>query len=399
MPPFIYRLVRAVGEKASHAGLPLYLVGGPVRDLLLGRPMVDLDLVVEGDASTLAFEVAKELGGEVISYHRFGTASVKIDQQRLDIATARHETYPRAGALPSVTPSSIEEDLKRRDFTINAIAITLSGPKLYRLLDPTGGRLDLERRLLRVLHDGSFRDDATRILRAARFEQRLSFRLESKTHQLLLRAVEEGMLTTVSADRLRRETELILREERPDLILARAGELGLMSGLHNPLGNVSWLKALTYPEGKREPLEYLAALAHPLTAEEGEAFIARLNMSSRWATVIRDAISLRETEKRLREPALSTTLLCQLLDRLSPASITARASLTSDPLVRQRLEQYLDHLRHVKPRLTGKDLLALGYPQGPRIGQILHRLRAARLEGRLVSRQQEVDLAKQCLVG
>ena len=202
-------------------------MGGPVRDLLLGRPAVDLDLVMEGDAATLAFEVAKELAGEVVSYRQFGTATVKVDQQRLDLVTARRETYLRPGALPKVTPSAIEDDLHRRDFTINAMAIRLSKPSPGQLLDPTGGMEDLERGLIRALHRGSFRDDATRILRAIRYGARLDFCLESDTKEWLLHALEEGILATVSANRLRREVGLILRGDRPVAILRQAGELGV----------------------------------------------------------------------------------------------------------------------------------------------------------------------------
>ena len=398
LTPAAYRLLRGVGELASRSDAPLYLVGGPVRDLLLGRPAVDLDLVVEGDAATLAFEVAKTLAGDVISYRQFGTATVKVDQQRLDLVTARRETYLRPGALPKVTPSTIEDDLHRRDFTINAMAIGLSKPNSGRLLDPTGGMEDLGRGLIRTLHGGSFRDDATRIMRAIRYEARLAFRLEPDTKEWFLHALKEGILATVSADRLRREVDLILKEEKSVATLRRAGQLGILRSLYEPLGDASWLEALAPDEGKEEPLLYLAALAYPLSAREGEAFIARLNMPVRWAAAVRDLIALKDSEERLAAQDMSNVLLCRLLEGRSHAAIKALTYLTPSAAVRDHLSRYLDHLRYVKPLLRGKDLMDLGVPQGPKVGQILCRLKDARLEGQVTTRKEETDLAKKYLV-
>ena len=378
--------------------MPLYLVGGPVRDLLLDRPAKDLDLVVEGDAASLAFEVAKELAGEVTSYRQFGTATVKVDQMRLDLATARRETYPRPGALPQVKPSTIDEDLKRRDFTINAMAIGLSEPGLGRLLDPTSGLKDLELGQIRALHPQSFQDDATRMLRAVRYEQRLSFHLEPETQDWLLQDLEEGMLATVSADRLRREVDFMLKEEWPATVLMRAGQLEILRKLYQPLRDASWLRSLDQQGKKEEPLFYLAALAYPLRPQEGEALIARLNMLKRWATTVRDIIYLKEIEQPLAAQDLSASSLCRLLNGRSHASTKALACLTPRTLVRDRSAQYLDHLRYVKPMLRGRDLLALGVPQGPKVGQILQELKDARLEGRVTTRKEETDLARKYLV-
>ena len=397
LAPAACRLLRGIRELASRSDIPLYLVGGPVRDLLLGRPAVDLDLVMEGDAATLAFEVAKELAGEVVSYRQFGTATVKVDQQRLDLVTARRETYLRPGALPKVTPSAIEDDLHRRDFTINAMAIRLSKPSHGQLLDPTGGMEDLERGLIRALHRGSFRDDATRILRAIRYEVRLDFCLESDTKEWLLHALEEGILATVSADRLRREVGLILRGDRPVAILRQAGELGVLRSLYKPLGDASRLEALASDEGKEEPLLYLAALAHPLSAREGEAFIARLSMPVRWAAAVRDLIVLRDSEGQLAAKELSPALLSRLLDNRSHAAVKALTYLTPSAVVRDHLNRYLGHLRYVKPLLRGGDLMDMGVPQGPKVGQILSKLKDARLEGRVTTRKEETDLAMKYL--
>ena len=377
--------------------MPLYLVGGPVRDMLLGRTSADLDLVVEGDATRLATEVAQDLAAEVVTHRRFGTATINVDQQRLDLATARHETYSRPGALPKVTPGTINEDLRRRDFTINAMALGLSDPRTGELLDPLAGTADLEQGLIRVMHPGSFRDDATRIFRAVRYEQRLSFRLEPDTQRYLTQALDEGMLATVSADRLRRELGLMLSEEQPLQALMRAGNLGVLRSLYRPLGNASWLNSFSQSRERTQPLVLVAALAYPLTSNEGEAFISRLNMPSRWAAVVRDLTQLKVLQDSLAAPYLSSSSLYHLLEGRSIASISALFHLTPSPVTRERLTNYLEHLRYVRPVLRGKDLVSLGVPQGPKVGQVLRQLKDARLEGRVTTRREEADLALKCL--
>ena len=168
-PPHSYTLIQAIASEANSLAVPVFLVGGSVRDALLGVAVGDLDIVVEGNAVTLATKVAEALGGQVSSLSQFGTAMLKLSGKRLDLAMARREVYIRPGALPKVEASSIHEDLGRRDFSINAMAIALSGPEAGQLLDQHGGRKDLERGLIRVLHPKSFLDDPTRVLRAVRY--------------------------------------------------------------------------------------------------------------------------------------------------------------------------------------------------------------------------------------
>lgn len=389
-----YRLLMVVEQEATRADIALYLVGGPVRDLILNRRAKDLDLVVEGDASELALKVTQQVSGAITGYSKFGTATIKVGQTRLDLVTARNETYPQPGALPRVKPSTIHEDLKRRDFTINSIAIGLSRPSFGRLIDPTGGIKDLKLGHIRALHPQSFRDDATRMLRAIRYEQRLSFRIEPKTLRCIRESLEENMLATISPDRLRSEVDLILREDHPAKTLLRAGKLGILSGIFKPLTTAHWLSNLNRYDKDYDLLSYLAALTYPLSTEEGETFIARLNMLKRWAKAVRDINYLKGIEQSLAHPDLSDSYLCQLLDGRSHSSTAALACLTQNTLVRDRLVKYLDHLRYVKPLLRGKDLLAIGVPQGPKVGQILHNLRTARLEKRINTRKEETQLAR-----
>ena len=381
------------------------MVGGSVRDILLATPVKDLDLVVEGDAASLASQVADGLGGYVLARSQFGTATVKLQGLRYDFATARTESYSRPGALPRVTPSTILEDLQRRDFSVNALAIALGGPESGRLLDPSGHQKDLRQGLIRVLHTSSFRDDPTRILRALRYEQRLNFRLEAETKGLLVEAVEGGLLSAVSGARLRRELELMFHEPSPQLPLCRCGEVGVLKAIHPGLGDGSGVKELE-DRGADATLEYLAALSYPLASEDGEALIHRLHMPSKWAKVVRDTIALRietrgEPPKGLAkgQPDITPGQLCSFLDQFSPHSVQVNALLSESPEHRQALEHYLTELRYVKPALNGKDLIALGVDQGPAVGEVLGELKNARLDGRVSRREQEIELVKAYIKG
>ncbi len=183
LSPESLALIQKAGALAAERRLGIYLVGGVVRDILLGRANSDLDLVVEGDAIKLAESLAGELGGRLVVHRRFGTAKIRTRNLTIDLAMARAETYARPGALPTVRPGSIQDDLARRDFTVNAMALRLDPGSFGKLVDPFDGRKDLENKLIRILHDRSFIDDATRMLRAVRYEQRFGFRLEASTEK------------------------------------------------------------------------------------------------------------------------------------------------------------------------------------------------------------------------
>ena len=391
-------LLTALRRLALDLALPVYLVGGPVRDLLLGRPVKDLDFVVEGDALSLARRLAGQLGGKVIVHPRFGTATVVRDGARIDLVTARREVYPRPGALPKVAPGSIADDLARRDFSVNALARSLVDRR-PRLLAPHGGDGDLRRGLIRTLHPASFADDPTRLLRAVRYEQRLGFRLEPDTETQLGNAVAQGYLNTVSGDRLRNELERILKEEQPGPALIRAAGLGLLPAIHPALSGADCLErwAAEMPQiapetdtgsdtgsvGDIKPLTWLAALAYPLAAGDGDGIIRRLNLPKSWAQVVRDTIELRELEGEIAAPSLPPSRLCSLLERREPAVVYAVAGLTGSLPARRALLRYQAELRQITPFLNGRDLLEMGVPPGPPVGQALAQLRAARRDGQV----------------
>ncbi len=405
LPSSTFTLLKAIAETASGMDIPLYLVGGSVRDTLLGVPAKDLDIVVEGDTTLLASKVSGELGGDVLKHSRFGTATVKIGDQPFDLATARRETYPQPGALPKVAPDTIEKDLGRRDFSINAMAISLSGPSPGCLIDLHEGKRDLQLGSIRILHFDSFIDDATRTLRAIRYAERLNFNLEDKTHAKLLKAVDGGMLDTISGARIRRELGLMFEERQPHRSLVRCGELGILRAIYPPIGNGAGVWALAGTKTADTPLAYLAALSYPLTTHEGEAFIHRLQMPSEWARVVKDTIAVRlrccgsplsglEQAQPdcppIGESQFSKAQLRHFLDRFSLVSIQVNALLSSSPQVREAMGLYLNQLRYANPSLNGRDLTSLGIAKGPMVGEILQRLKDARTEGRITTREEEL---------
>jgi len=225
LPSQFRSILKTSSEIADELGYRIYLVGGVVRDLILAREVFDLDIVVEGDAIVFTRHLAQKLGSPFRRHHTFGTATLMAGAHKIDFATARTEHYPHAGALPRVRPARLTEDLFRRDFTINAMAISLNKGDYGRLVDLYHGMTDLKNKTLRVLHEKSFLDDPTRILRALRFEQRFSFQLEPFSFFLMKEALANNALGFVSPHRLRDELILILQEAKPRSYIKRVNEI------------------------------------------------------------------------------------------------------------------------------------------------------------------------------
>jgi tRNA nucleotidyltransferase (CCA-adding enzyme) len=278
------------------------------------------------------------------------------------------------------------------------MALGLSGVDEGGLIDLFEGEADLAAGIIRVLHDGSFGDDPTRIFRAVRYEQRLGFHIEEHTLHLLREALGRRSLSTVTGDRLRHELERILDELEPWRALMRARELGVLTGLYPALGNVPYLPRL---EGQTvdDPLVYLAAVAYGLHPVRRAGFVYRLNMPSPWSKVVTDAVALHSLEEKLSDPELRPLEICHHLDPLSPVSLEAGRRVMDDGAARDTLERYLDELRDVRPLLNGDDLLLLGIPEGPQVGEVLRMLREARLEGRTTTRHDEVALVREFAKG
>ncbi len=365
-----------------------------MRDLMLRRKCQDVDLVTEGDVDALAMGIAEAVGSKPVLHRRFGTATVKLGETRLDLAMARKEKYVSPGALPAVAAGTIEEDLLRRDFTINAMALGLTGRHEGRFLDPSGGMADLSRGEVRILHKKSFVDDPTRIFRAIRYEQRLGFHLDSNTLENLAEALTGGVLATVSADRLRRELELIMEEERPVRTLMRAGELDVLRSLFPPLGEVEWIQAF---DEDVESLTLVAALAFRMNPEEGLGLVARLNMPPAWSEAVTGMGRLKSLMPDPEESEMTHSELYRMLEGCPISSIDALRYLSPNEIVRGRLDHFMTSLRYEKPILRGGELIELGVSQGPKVGKILRMIQDARLDGEVASREDERTLVRRLL--
>ena len=387
------RLLKLAAEVAARLDVHLFLVGGTVRDMLAENRPADLDLSVVGGTTEFPSELAQELGGQVVARSQFGTSKLAIQGEVLDLVTARKEAYSHPGALPDVVPGSIQDDLARRDFTINSMAISLSPEDWGQLLDPFHGRQDLQHGLIRVLHSGSFTDDATRILRAVRYAVRLRFQIEDTTSQLIER--DRSYLDTIKGDRIRHELQRIFAEERAAPVLDLARQLRVLSAIYPTLGvDDSVSEALSRVDVHRElddGLQFLSVLAYFLSVGDRSGLIARLNMDSRWAKVVADTGSVRDAAESLGSPDVLHSQLHHLLRQFDPVAISGSAIAVDQPLVASRLQLYLSELRHVKPSLNGDDLIDLGVPMGPMVGRLLDELLAARLDDQLSTRQHEEE--------
>lgn len=391
------RGLRTAARHADVSSVELYLVGGTVRDLFLGLHPNDLDLVVVGDAPALARAIAEEAGARWVEHDRFGTATVWLPGGvELDLATARSENYPRPGALPVVRPGTLADDLARRDFACNAIAVRLDGGAWGTLVDPLGGCEDIDAGRIRVLHDRSFVDDPTRLFRAVRYAGRLGFTLESHTRELFRRDL--SCIHALSPDRIRHEIELIMREPQPEQALALAHAAGLLRQLHPDLTfdgareeAYRWARGTAPAEVEPAALGF-ALLGWHLDAPAAGELARRLNLTHAETNALVGAAGLRDHESRLAAVELSDSAAAALLGGYPLAAVVAFAAGTGSRVGRERALRYLDEWRHLRPHLNGRDLLALGVEAGPSVGAMLRQLRDARIDGQAQTKEDELAL-------
>lgn len=372
---------------------PTFLVGGAVRDLVRGAEGVDLDLAVEGDARSAARALADRLGGQARDHERFGTATVKTDSLSFDLAGTRRERYERPGALPTVSPASLDEDLGRRDFSINAMALGLSGDDLGHLYDPHRGFDDLIAGLVRILHDASFVDDPTRLLRALRYEARLGFAMEADTEKRAREAIAAGAPATVSGARIGDELLDLLAEENAPAAVARMRELRLDRALHRALDADPELVAsgelVAGEVGADRALAGLAALVSedPLALAP---WLDELGLTApRREAVIKAAGSAPLLVRELRlEPAPSR--LYDLLADEPPESLALALALgaPAEPVLR-----WVRDLSRVRLEIAGRDLLEAGVEEGPAVGRGLAEALRRKLDGEVSGREDELRVA------
>jgi tRNA nucleotidyltransferase (CCA-adding enzyme) len=395
----VFEAVAAVSEPYDG----VYLVGGTVRDIVLGEPSFDVDIAVEGDAIALAEAIGAALGGRVRVHRKFGTAVVVYDGGRLDVVTARTEFYDAPAALPTVEHATIREDLFRRDFTINAMAASLKGEDFGRLVDPFGGRADLEERRIRVLHNLSFIDDPTRIFRAIRYESRLGFAMDANTQRLARGCIEMGLVGDLSSARLRDELVALLDEEHAGRSIVRLAELGADRAIHPHLAAdaeavelLERLRALRHRYDLDVPPWRLglAALARRLPPDELYAWLGRLRVRRSDAERIAAAVTVGpRLVERLRDRDAAPADVVGLVRQYAPDAPLFALALADLPA----LHDYFARLRHVRLEIDGSDLARLGLAESPRVGQILGELRRRKLNGQLDGRDSELAAARELI--
>jgi tRNA nucleotidyltransferase (CCA-adding enzyme) len=374
----------------------VHVVGGYVRDALLDRPAREIDVLVEGDALSLAEALAEELGGSVERHERFGTALVRGADGQLDLAAARRERYPEPGALPLVSlGASAQEDLQRRDFTVNAIAVQVGGDEAGRVREAGRGLADLRAGRLRVLHAASFRDDPTRLLRLARYAHRLGFEPEAHTLELAREAIEDGALARVSGARRGAELRLALTEPDPVATLGAFARLGLLEGLHPSLrwdAELARRALALLPSDGRADLVVLAACATDFA--DATALIAWLDALEFPArdrhTVCAAALGARPLAERLAAAGSASELHAAASGRTVEQVALAGAR---DPAAAPAARRWLSELRHVRLEIDGEDLIEAGIPVGPEIGRRLREALAAKLDGAADGRESELRAA------
>lgn len=420
LPSEYLKLVQVVAKEATNQKIAIYIVGGFVRDLLLERPSFDLDIVVEGDAISLARSLSKMFGGRFTGHSRFRTAKWFLEGSQfgrkkgipsnLDLISARTEFYEHPTALPIIERSSIKLDLHRRDFTINTLAIRLDGRHYGELYDHWGGFADLTSGVVRVLHSLSFVDDPTRLLRAVRFEQRFGFKIEDRTLELMSEA--RTLLEKLSGERIRHELDLILDEERATQMLMRLATLNLLTAI-NP--DLSWDGSMSVvmdsainsqvprefeplPEisgvSRRRTLGYLIwfmALPHGKLS----SIIKRLRFPSALVKVLSAASKLWNDLPKYANA--SPSVWSDRLEEVPSLAIYANMLMVSEKNTLQSLREYLVKWRHIKPVIDGNDLIKRGLTPGPLYQDILRRLRTAWLDGKIKTPEEEIGLLEQLI--
>ena len=410
----ILELFHKLGEVGDGLGLSVYVVGGFVRDLMLGIDNLDLDVTVEGDGVFFAEYFAGRYGGRVRSHRKFGTAVLVLpDGRKIDIASTRLEYYESPGVLPTVERASLRHDLYRRDFTINTLALCINRDRFGHLTDHFGGQQDIQERVVRVLHNLSFVEDPTRVFRAIRFEQRLGFRIAPHTENLVRSAVRMNLLDKLGGERLLSELVQIMREKEPSAAIGRMSSLGLLKFIHPALklvpatervlqetGQVmAWFRLLYLKDRCESWQVYILSLCDGLKPDEFRDACSRLAIPGRLASRLcsqRHTVftTLNVIKRRMKHAAeVRNSQLYQWFSGLAPEMLLYLAARASSEQVRRFVSLYLTRLRAVAPQLDGDDLRGLGLEPGPLFRRIKDRLLEARLDGEVCSRDEEEALA------
>jgi tRNA nucleotidyltransferase (CCA-adding enzyme) len=415
LPEEMARFIHLAGVLADKKGVSVYVVGGFVRDLLLGVNNFDIDLVIGGDGIIFATDLAARLKLRLVTHRRFGTATLHgLTGFKVDIASARKEIYEKPAALPIVFNGTIEDDLFRRDFTINAMAISINKTTFGQLVDFYDGHSDLKMGIVRALHQNSFIDDPTRILRAVRFEQRFDFKIEKNTLHGIDDAQHAKMLHHVHKHRLRDELVLIFKEKTPFKSLKRlhelcgfsyiAGELRFKKNdahlYEEVLKKISWFREqFNYRRHLESYTMYMCLFFHALALSVLENVIGDFAFhkgeSSRMISLKKN---LKVMDEGLAKKNMKPSEVYRILEPLSYEVILLGAILSKSVHVAQRVEDFLLHYNGQRPHIKGEDLKVLGVKPGPRFKSILEKLLFAKIDGDVKNKEEESALVQRLLM-
>ncbi|WP_457680944.1 CBS domain-containing protein [Thermovibrio sp.] len=412
LPENLFNLIKKIGEIADREGINAYLVGGFVRDLIIGRKNYDIDVVVEGDATEFAKKVGSELSAKVHTFSRFKTANLRFEDGTLiDMASARTEVYRSPGALPEVESAPLKKDLMRRDFTINTLAVKINSKEFGRLIDYFGGLKDIKDKKIRVLHSLSFVEDPTRILRGLRFATRYRFTLGKHTEKLLKMAVERRLFKTVEGQRIYHELKQILNEENPLRVFLKLEKFGVLRELFPQIKwnrekkdlfervrkLITWHK-LNFPEKETlYHLTYLGALFHDEPKEKVENYLSFLSPPEKEKEALKRVLELLpETVKELKKAGKPSEVFKVLSGK--PRELLLLIGALGDEL-KDKVLNFLREYEEVKPLITGNDLKELGLKPGPIYGEILKRVKYGILDGEVdgESFKEQLSYAKELI--
>ncbi|HIJ50214.1 MAG TPA: CCA tRNA nucleotidyltransferase [Nitrospinae bacterium] len=405
----VLSLLERISQVADQCRMPVFAVGGFVRDLLLNVSNKDIDIAVEGDGILFASRLAEEFGGQVTAHENFGTAVVLFpDGNRIDVAMTRLEYYAHPAALPTVKQSStIKSDLYRRDFTVNSLAVKLNEEDAFCLLDFLNGERDIKNKKIDVLHDSSFIEDPCRLFRAIRFEQRYDFRIGRETEVLMKAAINKRLVDSLSGTRLLNEMILILKESHPLKYVLRMKELGLLQfvspqmidiqALKNIPAVLSWAESISLPEEPEIWYVYFLSLLYSLDEESFMQTAERLQMQARLKkSLIRDRETCKESLKLFeKDKDWSPETIYNQLSGFSVEAVVYFLAVASTDRANQYANIYFtQYHKQSELSLTGDDLVQMGIKPGPVFQSVFKALREAHVKGAIESREEEVAWVK-----
>ncbi len=409
LPQEILELLEKIGEVADKVGVNAYAVGGFVRDMILGRKNLDVDIVVEGDGIALAKQLGKVLNARVHVYEKFQTAVLILKNGfKFDVASARTEVYKSPGSLPEVDSAPLRKDLMRRDFTINTLAVSLNPDKFGKLIDFFNGYKDIKEKKIRVLHSLSFVEDPTRIIRALRFAVRFRFDIGKHTEKLIKIAVKKHFFDAVEGKRLYLELRHVFEEDNPLRVVNRMQEYGILKSFHRNFTwdkrkrdlfdrlrrIVTWHKLSFENKKTKYYLLYFSAFMEGFAFSDVENLLKKFSVPTEEAELIKRNVFKSKHYLKQIHAAERNSRVCEVLCDLSEEEILYLAGKAEDEADREKIISYLKDWRFLKPEVGGKELIELGLEPSPVFRQILDELRKKVIDGELKERDEQISFLK-----